>query len=60
MEYFEKHPTLDVLELHLMDHLEGRDKQDMIQHLDACDNCRHMAAQMNQQIEFIRQTMAAA
>lgn len=57
MEYFEKHPTLDMLELYLLNHLEAEDRDAMARHLKVCDGCLKMAAQMGRQIELIRESV---
>ncbi len=60
MEYFARHPTLDMLEFYLLNQLHHQDQQTLAAHLDSCSACQTMAEKLLEQIEIIRETLVAA
>ena len=60
MEYFARHPTLDMLELYILNRLHHQDQQTLANHLDSCQPCQKMTGALQEQIEIIRETLAVA
>lgn len=59
MEYLASHPNLDMLELHLLGHLEQEETETLGQHLTTCAPCREMTDKLAEQIQIIRESMLA-
>ncbi len=57
MEYFARHPTLDMIELYILNQLHFQDQQIMAHHLDGCQACQKMTGDLQEQIEIIRETL---
>ncbi len=60
MEYFESHPTLEMIELYILGSLHLRDQQELAKHLSGCEPCQVMTARLQEQIDVIRESMLVA
>jgi anti-sigma factor RsiW len=58
MQYYDSHPNLDALELHLLGRLSADENSKVDNHLLGCYPCQQMAADLNRQIEFIRDVLS--
>lgn len=58
MLYYNSHPNLDSLELHLLNRLRQDETNEVEEHLKSCESCQRMAAKLLDQITLIHSTLA--
>ena len=56
--YYENHPSLDALELHLLGRLSQNETVIIDDHLLECGQCRAMARELKAQVALIREEVA--
>jgi hypothetical protein len=58
MLFYDSHPNLDALELHLLSRLPDCKNREVEEHLLICESCQTMAAKLLDQITLIQSTLA--
>ncbi len=54
MQYFDSHPTLDLVELYVLQRLDDQELPEMEEHLLVCNQCRLMAEALECEIKLIQ------
>ena len=54
MQYFDSHPTLDLVELYVLQRLDDEELPEMEEHLLLCNQCRLMAEALECEIKLIQ------